>query len=142
MNAGLLPGLELGVSYGYAKHTYDDWKTSNGDFSGKEMPTAPRQIGNTRLTYAPAGDKGWRATAEWVHLGSYWLDDANTQKYNGHDLLNLRGNVPLAKQWLAFASLYNVTDRRYAESATITSGNDVYAPGMPRTLYLGIEYKN
>jgi iron complex outermembrane receptor protein len=77
-----------------------------------------------------------------VHLGSYWLDDANSQKYNGHDLLNLRGNVPLAKQWSAFASLYNVTDRRYAESASLNSGNDVYAAGLPRTFYLGIEYKN
>ena len=56
--------------------------------------------------------------------------------------LNLRGNVPLAKQWSAFASLYNVTDSRYAESASLNSGNDVYAAGLPRTFYLGIEYKN
>jgi iron complex outermembrane receptor protein len=142
VNAALAPGWDLGISFGYAEHTYEDWKTTSTDFSGKEMPTAPRQIGNTRLSYAPAGDKGWRATAEWVHLGSYWLDDANTQKYNGHDLLNLRGNVPLARQWSAFASLYNVTDRRYAESASLNSGNDVYAAGLPRTFYLGIEYKN
>ena len=142
MNADLMPGLELGVSFSYAKHTYQDWQTATTNFSGKEMSTAPRQIGNTRLTYAPAGDKGWRATAEWAHLGSYWLDDANTRKYKGHDLLNLRGNAALAEQWSVFASLYNVTDRRYAESASLSSGNDVYAPGMPRTFYLGIELKN
>lgn len=143
VNARLLPSLELGVSYGYAIHTYEDWQlNATTNYNGKEMETAPRQIGNTRLTYAPAGDKGWRATAEWVHLGSYWLDQANTQKYNGHDLLNLRGNAPLAKQWSMFASLANVTDRRYAESASLNSGNDVYAPGMPRTFYLGIEYKS
>jgi iron complex outermembrane receptor protein len=130
------------VSFSYAKHTYQDWQTATTNFSGKEMSTAPRQIGNTRLTYAPAGDKGWRATAEWAHLGSYWLDDANTRKYKGHDLLNLRGNAALAEQWSVFASLYNVTDRRYAESASLSSGNDVYAPGMPRTFYLGIELKN
>ena len=143
VNARLLPALELGVSYGYAIHTYEEWQlNASTNYNGKEMETAPRQIGNTRLTYAPAGDKGWRATAEWVHLGSYWLDQANTQKYHGHDLLNLRGNAPLAKQWSMFASLANVTDRRYAESASLSSGNDVYAPGMPRTLYLGLEYKN
>lgn len=143
VNARLMPALELGVSYGYAIHTYEEWQlNATTNYNGKEMETAPRQIGNTRLTYAPAGDKGWRATAEWVHLGSYWLDQANTQKYNGHDLLNLRGNAPLAKQWSMFASLANVTDRRYAESASLSSGNDVYAPGMPRTLYLGLEYKN
>lgn len=142
LNAGLMAGLELGVSYGYARHIYDDWRTSSADFSGKEIKTAPRQIGNTRLSYAPAGKNGWQATAEWVHLGSYWLDDANTRKYSGHDLLNLRGNLPVAAEWSAYASLNNVTDRRYAESASLSSGNDVYSPGMPRTIYLGIEYKH
>ncbi|MFO1381279.1 MAG: TonB-dependent receptor [Chitinivorax sp.] len=142
-NAGLYPGLELGLSYGYAIHSYRQWQVNGAtDYSGKEMETAPRQIGNTRLSYAPAGNKGWQATAEWVHLGSYWLDQANTQKYSGHDLLNLRGNLPLAAEWSLFASLNNVTDRRYAESASLSSGNDVYAPGMPRTAYLGIEYKS
>ncbi len=146
VNARLLPVLELGLSYGYAIHTNTEWevdpKKPASNLSGKEMATAPRQIGNSVLSYTPAGERGLRVSAEWVHLGSYWMDAENTRKYPGHDLLNLRGNLPLARDWSAFASLNNVTDRRYAESASLSSGNDVYAPGMPRTVYLGIEYQS
>ena len=31
-------------------------------------------------------------SAEGVYVGSYWINDANTQKYDGHTVLNLRAN--------------------------------------------------
>jgi outer membrane receptor protein involved in Fe transport len=38
-----------------------------------------------------------------------------------------------------FGSVHNLTDVRYAESASITSNTPVYSPGLPRTLYGGVE---
>jgi iron complex outermembrane receptor protein len=35
----------------------------------------------------------------------------------------------------------NVGDKRYAESASVASSTAVYAPGLPRTFYAGIEFK-
>jgi len=137
--------LSLAVSYSYNKHTYEDWKpNSTVDYSGKEMSAAPREIANTRLDYRPGYLNGGRFELEWVHLGSYWMDDANTYKYNGHDLLNLRGTFHISKQFDLFARIINLTDERYATMAAYSPtvfGNPEkfeYAPGMPRTYYAGI----
>ncbi|MGD8941465.1 MAG: TonB-dependent receptor, partial [Gammaproteobacteria bacterium] len=159
MNAGktLHRGVELGlhtptnkplsfsVSYSYAKHTYEDWKPSDTvDYSGNEMSSAPREIANTRLHYRPKLLQSANLELEWVRLGSYWMDDANTHKYPGHDVLNLRGNLALNKTFQLFARLMNITDERYATSSAYKApafGNPEqfeYAPGMPRTLYAGI----
>ena len=123
----------------YAKHTYEDWVTNAGIFSGKEIESAPRVMTNTRLTWQPKKDA--RVQLEWVKLGGYWLDAANTQKYGGHDLFNLRLNWPLTKDVSINSSLYNLTDRRHADSAQVSSGLPVLSPGLPRTLYAGLEMK-
>lgn len=132
----LADALKLDVAYSYAKHTYDSWVTNNANFTGKEMALAPRVIANTRLSYMPAFLHGGGFAAEAVSLGSYWMDDANTTKYSGHNLLNLSASYRIDGELELFAKVNNLTDRRFAES---TSGTTTYAPGMPRTLYLGIQ---
>jgi outer membrane receptor protein involved in Fe transport len=130
--------LRLDAALSYAKHSYEDWVVSpTTDLSGKEMESAPRWIGNTRLAWIPA--KGQRVQLEWVSLGSYWMDQANTTKYEGHDFFNLRANWPVTQRFAVFGSVHNLTDVRYAESASITSNTPVYSPGLPRTLYGGVE---
>jgi iron complex outermembrane receptor protein len=78
---------------------------------------------------------------EWVRLGRYWLDPANTQTYSGHDLLNVRANWRFTRHLAAFGSIYNVTDKRYADSAQLSSNQPVLSPGLPRTFYAGLEAK-
>jgi outer membrane receptor protein involved in Fe transport len=136
VSAPIGDALKLDVAFSYAKHTYDSWVTNNANFTGNEMALAPRVIANTRLSYTPAFMHGGNLAAEVVSLGSYWMDDANTTKYSGHDLLNLSASYRIDGELELFAKLNNVTDRRFAES---TSGTTNYAPGMPRTFYLGIQ---
>lgn len=144
LGAGMpLPSsLRLDVSASYARHTYEDWAVSgSADYRGKEMETAPRLIANTRLSYAPATLNGGRVALEWVKLGRYWMDAANTNQYEGHDLLNLRVNYPASKDVEVFGSINNLVDKRYAESASYTTARGrEFAPGMPRTLYAGVRY--
>lgn len=135
--------LSLGMSLSYARHTYEDWKpNSSTDYSGKEMASAPRVVANTRLQYRPAYLNGGRMELEWEHLGSYWMDQANTYQYDGHDLLNVRVNYLHDKKWELYARVMNLTDERYATAATYTASANKfeYAPGMPRTLYAGASY--
>jgi outer membrane receptor protein involved in Fe transport len=94
---------------------------------------------NSRLTWAPL--PAARLQLEWVRIGSYWLDQANTLKYEGHDLLNLRGNYAFTPGVSAYASVYNLLDNRYADSASISQGTPVYSPGLPLTVYAGVELK-
>ncbi len=145
VGAELTRELKLDVAYSYAKHSYENWiaKDSAGanvDYSGKEMESAPRTIANTRLSYAPATLNGGKVALEWIRLGSYWLDTANTAQYEGHDVFNFRINYPAGRGVDLFGSVMNLTDKRYAESASLSSGNPVYAPALPRTLYAGFQY--
>ncbi len=143
--------VTLDVAWSYAKHTYEEWlaatSAGNVDFSGKEMESAPRIVASTRLSWRPAFMAGGRLEAEWERLGEYWMDQANTQKYKGHSLYNLRGDYPLSKALGVYARVMNLTDERYATAAAYRpaspwSGEKFeYAPGLERTLYLGLDYK-
>lgn len=140
LGAAVAPAWRLDAALSYAKHTYERWVIpGTADFSGKEMESAPRVIGNLRLSWSPAA--GQRVQLEWVKLSSYWMDQANTRRYDGHDLINLRANWAVSKTLSLYGSVQNLFDRRYAESASVSSGVDVFAPGLPRTLYAGIEAK-
>lgn len=131
--------MRVDAAWSYAKHTYEDWVTNSGNFSGRQIEAAPRVMTNTRLTWQPRSDA--RVQLEWVRLGGYWLDAANTQKYDGHDLFNLRVNWPLMKDVAFNASLNNLTNRRYADSAQLSNNQPVLSPGLPRALYAGLEVK-
>jgi len=133
---------QLDVSASYARHTYEDWVSSNGNFSGKDMENAPRVIADTRLSYAPAALNGGKISLEWVKLGRYWMDAANTTQYAGHDLFNLRANYLLSRDLELIGSVINLSDRRYAESASFTTARGrEFAPGLPRTYYAGVRYR-
>lgn len=130
----------LDTAFSYAKHTYEEWRISNTvDYSGNEMELAPRRIANTRLSFGNA--QTGMAQLEWLHFGSWWSNQTNTSKYDGHDLFNLRGIYPLGRDISLFANIHNLADKRYAESTGVTSGFDTFAPGLPRTFSAGIQAK-
>ncbi|MBI4501741.1 MAG: TonB-dependent receptor [Gemmatimonadetes bacterium] len=138
----MVPGLRLDVSYSYAKHRYDEWQPRfNVDLSGNEIQSAPRHIGNAVITIAPVQLKGARLCFEASRIGSYWMDQENTHKYSGHNLFNLRGSTPLVAGLSLSGRIMNLTNKRYAEmsSYTVARGEE-FAPGMPRRVYLTVQY--
>ncbi len=141
LNSELSKEWRLSLSYARNKHTFEKWLEKGTDFSGNEIQSAPEEVANTRLNYRPALLKGGRIEMEWVHLGEYWMDQDNTEKYAGHDLLNLRLNYFATKHFETFVRLMNVGDKTYATSASFSRGESTFAPGMPRTFYAGAEYK-
>jgi iron complex outermembrane receptor protein len=140
--APLAKEWRLDVSFSYQKQAYTKWSMAGvADYSGKEMEAAPRVLANTRLTYAPGYMNGGRVQLEWVKVGPYWLDAANTLKYAGHDLFNLRGNLPLDKQLEVWASVTNLLDKRYADSVGTDAGAAAYTVGLPRAAIIGLQAK-
>lgn len=139
LGAQLAEAWRVDTAFSYTKHSYEAWKIGSTDYSGKAMELAPRVMANTRLTWGDAS-RGL-AQLEWVHFGSWWSDQANTVQYPGHDLINLRGQVPVARDLSLFANVHNLADKRYAESTGVSSGNETFAPGLPRTLTVGIQAK-
>jgi outer membrane receptor protein involved in Fe transport len=151
--------LRLETALSYAHHEYKEWisKNQNGsvayDYSGNKMAAAPRFMGNTRLTWTPTEEIS--AQFEWIRIGSYFLQDSNAgtttgvdkgvSKYNGHHLFNFRTSYTLCKNASIFARVMNIADKRYADSASVVANQNtytaVYAPGLPRTFYAGLELK-
>jgi iron complex outermembrane recepter protein len=147
LSAGLTDTLILNGAFSYIKHEYNEWIArvggNNVDFSGNEIENAPRFLGNISLDYKPSFLNGGAASVEWVKMGSYRIDQANTagQKYNGHNLINLRASYFPTKTWEIYGRVMNVADKRYAESAAFRSGERQFAPGLPRTGYIGAVYR-
>ena len=139
MGGDIASALRLDVSYSSAKHTYKSWVTNATNFSGKEISLAPRVIANARLTYSPTFLHGGNMGAEAVTLGSYWMDDANTTRYSGHNLLNLSASYHFAGELELFAKVRNATDKRFAENASGTGVAGKYSPGLPRAIYIGMQ---
>jgi outer membrane receptor protein involved in Fe transport len=131
--------LRLDAALSYAEHTYEDFVTSTANLSGKEIESAPNFLGNLRLTWNPVARS--RVLLEWVRIGEYWMDAANTTKYEGHDLFNLRADYAVTPGVSLYGSVQNLTDERYADSASISSSTPVFSPGLPRTLYGGVEVR-
>lgn len=138
------------IAAAWSKHTYDQYRVSPTlAYSGNTMPGAPRLIATSELVYKPAWLAGSRFAAEWVHMGGYWMDNANAVRYGGHDLVNLRASYGIGR-WAVSAKLMNATNRHYAEVATSSysgvggydaDAQDRYTSGAPRTVFFGIRYQ-
>ena len=147
LTAPLHADIDLAVSYAYTEFTYEDWQPDGStDYSDNQIEAAPRDIGNVAVGYHPSQLKGGKVELEFVHLGQYWMDQANTETYKGHQLLNLRFNYPVNPEFKLSARILNLEDKTYATNATYKPaafGNAEkfeYAPGMPRTAYVSASY--
>ncbi len=147
LSTALTSDLTINGAFSYIKHEYDDWVArvggGNVDFSGNEIPNGPRFLGNISLDYKPSFLNGGVASVEWTKMGSYHIDQANTpgQKYDGHNLINVRASYFPTKSWEIYGRVMNLADKRYAESAAFRSGERQFAPGLPRTGYIGAVYR-
>lgn len=143
VHAKLTDSAGIEAAYSVSRHTYEKWSPKTDvDYSGKEMTAAPSEVGNLRLYLRPVFLGGGRAEAEFVRVGSYWMDDANTTKYPGHNLLNMSLSWRSGEHLELYGRVANVTDERYAESSSYTqSGGEQYAPGMARTFFVGLQYR-
>lgn len=139
----LAQGLRLEGAWTFARHRYESWTPSGDlDFAGQQMEHAPKRMGNVRLTHDGDALGGLRVTAEWVHLGPYFIDPANQHEHAGHDLLNLRAAMDIHDGLGLFVRLNNVADTRYAERVSYNAFRGAeFAPGMPRTLYFGLRVR-
>ncbi|MPZ18166.1 MAG: TonB-dependent receptor [Luteitalea sp.] len=132
--------LDASVAYSHARHRYVTWRVDPAeglDYSGGEMESAPRGLWHAAVTVRPRA----RMTlgVDVSRVGSYWMDAANTHRYEGHTLLNMRGEIALATRVRLYASLLNATDARYAETASYTlSRGEELAPGLPRSAHVGL----
>lgn len=110
--------------------------------NGKDMPSAPRTIWNTEISYYPSWLKHFRTSVEWQHVAGWYQNQINTVRYDGYDFANVR----VGYQWKGievFSNVLNVTNALFATNAT--RGNNAtdrttYTPAAPRTVVVGVQY--
>ena len=148
---------ELGVSFAAMRQKYKDFSyvyghfdfiqgayvQENLNFAGNDISRAPESLANITLAYTPEWLSGLRMELEWSHMGDYYTDETNTQKYAGHELFNLRATHDFGEDLSVYARLSNITDERYSTYTSNQVGDEDlgYRPGLPRSLYAGVRYR-
>ncbi|AYD47852.1 TonB-dependent receptor [Arachidicoccus soli] len=130
---------ELRVSGTDAQHKFIQDIEKGVDYSGNEMSTAPHFLFNTEAVYHPAFIKGFRIGVEWQKMGSYFMDDANTTKYKGFNVFNLRAGYQMENVEL-WVNALNVLNKYYSDIATKSSYGYSYNLGNPFTIAFGVSY--
>lgn len=124
-----------------AKHQYDNNAQPRGtaggtaNIDGLEVDTAPRQLHNAQLRW----DNGQsRIELEWQYNGGYFTDVANTQKYDGHGLLNLHLAHSVTERIRLGLHIHNLANTDYAERADFAFGSERYFIGEPRAYFASV----
>ncbi len=147
IGADLPLGFSVDAQASYGRHSYrfdrpvlSAPQASEAISLGDAVDTAPRWIAGVRGRWTSRDDK-FEAELEWLHLGRYFLDAANSATYPGHDLLHLRAQWSATERLALTFALRNVLDTLYAERGDLAFGNERYFPGEERTAAFGIRIK-
>jgi iron complex outermembrane receptor protein len=139
-------GWEIGGYYSLTDYTYKEFTepvrvgavTRNVDRSGKTLPFVPKEQYGLSLAWKSGP---WRARLSSNTWGDYWLDNANSEKYQGWEWVT---NLSVGYQWQAHSltlNAENLFDKHYAfEVKKDTAGKVTYSAAAPRTVMLTYRY--
>lgn len=104
--------------------------------SGQESLTAIRSP-----VLAGAGSCGaFDCELECQYVGAYWADAANTARYPGHTVTNVRVRYRLGAASSLGLRVTNLFDRAYADRADLSFGAWRYFPGRSRAAFIDVAH--
>jgi iron complex outermembrane recepter protein len=137
----------LEAGFAYSDYTFSDFyelvrsgpTLTPMDRSGNHLPFIPRQQYSIGLGYTHP--KGFKAVLRSNSWDSYYMDNANTEKYAGYDFVtNLMLGYSMGPHSLQL-NVENLFDKRYAsEVKKSTNGDKSYSAGAPRSAMLSYAY--
>ena len=156
INAGTTvhDGLELGVNaqlnaqwrlhtgLGLNRHYYRSFTDKDGDYTGNTVARSPVATGTAEIHYQPVEHA--TIALEGEHVGGYYVDETNTDRYPGHTLLNLRAQYHVSKTHTLYGRMMNLGNVRYSTYTSKQVGPNrpvTYRPGQPRTVIIGLKSK-
>ena len=126
----------------YGNHKYDfetDTSMREKIRTGNYIDTAPKLMANLIWDITLIDNSSLAFEIE--HMGPYYTDAANLHEYEGHTLYHSRFSQTLSDSMKYFLRIDNLFDKAYAERADFNAfGGDRYFPGLPREVYIGLEY--
>ena len=144
LSAALPYGFSIDGSASYGRHSYRFDRpvlslpqASETISFGDDVDTAPRWLAGLRGRWSPDALPA-SLEVEWIRVGGYFMDAANSISYPGHRLTHLRGDWRISKGATVFFALRNVFDKAYAERADFAFGSERYFPGEGRVAAFGL----
>lgn len=135
--------LSLGTSYAFTDYKFEEFsekvKGKFEDRSGNTLPFVPEHKYSFFATYKhPSGFKFKVQTHTW---GEYFMDNANTEKYEGYEFVTNAMVGYETGNWDITVNLDNVFDKRYAvEAKKDVYGTKTYTPAAPMTVMARLSY--
>ena len=128
-----------------ARHEYAFTRAIEGGESitaGNEADTAPRHVHSLELGVPFGDDDAWMASLDLNYVGSYYLDAANTARYPGHRVANLRFSWTTPSLLHLTLRVDNLFDTDYADRADFAFGDYRYFPARGRAAFLSVDYSS
>lgn len=137
--------LNATLSYTLSSNHFTDFVDDGIDYTGNELPGIPSQILNSMLS---AAWRGLDAMLRYQYYGSQWMNDLNSQKYDGHQLFFLQAawkfNIPGGLFGIRIhGGIKNIFNTLYSSMILVNApsfgGREprYYYPGNPREFHLG-----
>lgn len=115
-------------------------KNSDSSLEGKEVTGIPESIFNIGLRYTSPVGVGTRI--KWRKVGEYYLDDENTTKYDGYDVVDLGIFYKISDKkgtgYRLFFDIDNLFNEHYSQAVWSGYGTNNYAVSWPRTFSGGV----
>jgi len=128
-----------GLTHTYAKNIYDDFVSSDGDFTGNELRRSPRHHFNLRVAWLPINDMVVELEGDFY--SSYFGDDNNSPEgvFDRGERLNLRVTYDHGP-WGFWFNALNLTDT-IEDRATFSRGALSFRTVDGRSVNAGISYQ-
>lgn len=144
------PGkLNSTFSYTLSRNRFIDFIDDGNTYDGNELPGIPHQSMQLQLSWLPV--ERIEVATHLQYNGDQYLNDANSLKYEGYFLADLKLSTQFqlkkAGTFNIYAGINNLTDNQYASMLVVNAigfGNNeprYYYPGLPRNVYAGIRFK-
>lgn len=132
--------VSIGASYTYSNFKFKEFmEDGTYDRGGNYLPYIPK---HQYSIYSDFRYKGFKSRIQARTWGSYYMDNANTQKYEGYDLVT---DIMLGYEYKNHniqLNVNNLFDKHYAMSASKDLDGDItYKAAAPRTAMFTYTYK-
>jgi iron complex outermembrane receptor protein len=144
-------GLRLGGTYTWSDFTFADFTepvnsgpptftTTNVSRNGNQLPYIPEHQYSLFAFYKHSC--GFKTRIETNTWGAYYVDNANSARYEGYKFLTSLMVGWENEQWDIVIDVDNLFNKHYAmEVAKDTSGKVTYRPGAPVSTFGKVTYK-
>ena len=143
----LLPfGLTTGGTYTYSDFTFVTFMEPvrvgpvivEFDRSGNQLPYVPKHQYDLFLSYRNAD--GFKARFDTATWGEYWVDNANSEKYEGYSFICKLMLGWERGTWDLVLDVSNLFDEKYAMEVTNPGGELMFRPGASRSVFAKVSY--